>query len=476
VVVGGGIAGVAAAIVMAERGMRVVLVEKERWLGGRAAAFPDRLADGTPFEMERGFHAFFRNYKNLRSLLRRVDGALSFLTPLDDYPLLGPGGSAESFAGLPTLAPLNIIELVRRTETMRFRDLASVDLASARRMLAFDPERTYAELDRTSAKEYLDGLRFPPRARQMLFEVFAHSFFNPEDDYSAAELVGMFHFYFTRNPEGLVFDVMREPFGAAWWTPMRERLVALGVDVRLGVGATRLERGDHGFTVELDGGEAVGSDALVLAVAVPALKALVAASPSITAGRGRSLGEQIASLDVTAAFAVWRLFVDRRARADRAPFAGTAGVGWLDNVSLYERFEGESARWARASGGSVVELHAYGLPPGATEADVRADLERGLYEVYPELRGMRVLEDRFLLSQDCPAFRPGSHALRPEVTTAVPGLFLAGDFVKLPFPSALMERAASSGFLAANAALARHGIEGVPVEHGPIRGILAGLP
>ena len=39
--------------------------------------------------MSRGFHAFFRQYYNLRGLLRRVDPALERLTPLiADYPLV----------------------------------------------------------------------------------------------------------------------------------------------------------------------------------------------------------------------------------------------------------------------------------------------------------------------------------------------------------------------------------------------------
>ncbi|NIW23660.1 MAG: FAD-dependent oxidoreductase, partial [Gammaproteobacteria bacterium] len=53
VVVGGGIAGVAAATVLAERGVRVTLVEREKFLGGRAGAWTETLASGESFEMER---------------------------------------------------------------------------------------------------------------------------------------------------------------------------------------------------------------------------------------------------------------------------------------------------------------------------------------------------------------------------------------------------------------------------------------
>ena len=66
VVLGGGIAGLAAATVLSEHGARVTLVERERFLGGRAGAWTETLATGETFEMERGFHAFFRQYYNLR--------------------------------------------------------------------------------------------------------------------------------------------------------------------------------------------------------------------------------------------------------------------------------------------------------------------------------------------------------------------------------------------------------------------------
>ena len=77
VVVGGGIAGLAAATVLAERGVLVTLVEAQQQLGGRVGAWP--LDDGRT--MSRGFHAFFRQYYNLRSLLRRADPSLDHLLP-----------------------------------------------------------------------------------------------------------------------------------------------------------------------------------------------------------------------------------------------------------------------------------------------------------------------------------------------------------------------------------------------------------
>ncbi|MFZ6185245.1 FAD-dependent oxidoreductase [Nannocystis pusilla] len=484
-VVGGGIAGLAAATILSERGARVTVLEPETFLGGRAGAWTETLADGTRFEMERGFHAFFRQYYNLRAWLRRIDPELGFLRPVDDYPLLGPDGLRESFAGLPKLPIWNLVSLIRRSSTMTLRDALRVDDTCGRAIMAYDPLATYAQFDREDAKSFLDRLGFPPRARQMLFDVFAHSFFNPEQEFSAAELLMMFHFYFVGNPEGIVFDVASGPFSTAIWQPMAAVLERRGVRLRTGEGAvhfTRTSDGRHRITSSK--GQVYDVDACILAPSVPALQQLVAESPGLghprgaapeDPGAGHCWREQVAAQTVTARFAVWRLWLDRPSAPGRAPFVGTTGLGLVDNISLYPLFEDESRDWAARTGGSVVELHAYALPDAIEEPEIRADLLRALHELYPETRDAKTLEERFLLRQDCPAFRPGAHPQRLRVDTPDPTLYLAGDFAHTPFPTALMERAASTGILAANHILHHHGAAEEPLWSVPPRGPLARL-
>jgi isorenieratene synthase len=472
-VVGGGIAGLAAACILAERGARVTLLERESYLGGRAGAWPDRLEGVGDFEMERGFHAFFRHYYNLRALLRRVDPDLAALAPLEDYPILSPAG-VESFAGLSRRVPLNVAQLVMRTPTLGLRELARVNVRAALEMLTFEQARTYERRDRQSAGDYLDELRFPPPARQMLFDVFAHSFFNPEGEMSAAELLMMFHFYFTGNPEGLIFDVVRQPMATALWRPLGTYLERLGVSVRCGTEVAEVAHSSRGFRVAAGGPggyEALEVDGCVLALSVPGLEALLDASSGLN---DAALRADAASLALTRPFAVWRLWLAAPLAADRAPFAGTTGVGILDNISLYHLFEDESREWAAARGGAVVELHAYALPLDIGDEAVRAELLAGLHRLYPETRGAPIVADRYLVRRDCPAFGPGSWRRRPGVATATAGLALAGDFVKLPMPSALMERAAASGILAANHLLAGRRVRPEPVWTVPRRGVLAG--
>jgi isorenieratene synthase len=225
--------------------------------------------------------------------------------------------------------------------------------------------------------------------------------------------------------------------------------------------------------VELaDGTSTESADGVVLALPVAPLREVVAHSPGLADPDWRA---SIASLRTTSPFVVWRLWLDRPTDPARAPFVGTTGVGSLDNISLFHLLEDESRAWQQRTGGSVVELHAYAVDPGRDEASLRADLLGGLHQFYPELREATILEERYLVRSDCPAFECGSHAARPGVATPWRGLTVAGDLVKLPFPSALMERAAASGVLAANHLLAEAGVRPEPIRaiHG--RGMLASV-
>ena len=111
VVVGGGIAGVSAAVVLAERGVAVTLLEAAPTLGGRLGAWPHTLPDGTDQVVEHGFHAFFRHYYTWRAILRRLDPELGFLRPVGGYPVLSRTWAPEDLTGLPAAPPLNLLAL-----------------------------------------------------------------------------------------------------------------------------------------------------------------------------------------------------------------------------------------------------------------------------------------------------------------------------------------------------------------------------
>ncbi|WP_187645604.1 FAD-dependent oxidoreductase [Streptomyces sp. TRM49041] len=459
-VVGGGIAGLTAATALAERGVRVVLYERDAVLGGRLAGWPTRLADGSTVTMSRGFHAFFRQYYNLRALLRRTDPALSRLTGLPDYPLRHANGGRDSFRRVPRTPPLSALGFVALSGSFRLRDLARMDARAALPLLDVRVPEVYDRLDRVSAHDLLEAIRFPAAARHLAFEVFSRSFFADPCRLSAAETALMFHIYFLGSSEGLLFDVPVEPFPQALWDPLAGYLTGLGAELRAATpvdAVTALSGG--GFAVTTGDAETC-YDAVVLAVDPGALRALVDRSGGLGDEPWR---ERIARLRTAPPFLVSRLWLDRPVLGHRPGFLGTSGYGSLDNVSVLNRWEGEAARWAGRTGGSVLELHAYALPGDAAPETVQKELLGELHRVHPETRRARVVDARHEWRADCPLFAVGGYGDRPGVRTPTPGLVVAGDAVRTGLPVALMERAATSGFLAANALLRRWGLRGHPL-------------
>ncbi|MGH3794959.1 MAG: FAD-dependent oxidoreductase [Pseudonocardiaceae bacterium] len=469
-VVGGGIAGVAAAVALAERGVQVQLLEREPQLGGRLRGWPTTLADGSTATMGRGFHAFFRQYYNLRALLRRIDPLDRALAPLPDYPLIDADGHRDTFAGLPRTPPWNALAFALTSPTFRWRDLTRLDPVAALPLVDVSVPEVYRRLDDQDAMTFLERLQFPDAARHLAFSVFSRSFFADPRELSAAELATMFHIYFLGSGEGLVFDVPTEPFLQAVWQPMSSYLAELGVVVRTATAAEEVTPGgDRGFTVR-DCNDSNDVDAIVLAADVRGLQALLAASPELGEPGWR---DQIARQRSAPPFLVSRLWLDRPVHRGRPGFLGTSGFGPLDNVSVLERFEGEAARWARRTGGSVVELHAYALTGDPDQA--RHQLVEELRRIYPETAAATIVDQRHELRADCPMFAPGTFADRPTSITPDPAVVLAGDLTRVDLPVALMERAATSGFLAADALLAGWGLRGHPLWTVPTRGRFAPL-
>jgi isorenieratene synthase len=455
-VAGGGIAGLAAATGLAERGVPVRMVEAQPQLGGRVRAWPVRHGNAQ-VTMSRGFHAFFRQYYNLRSLLRRADPGLDQLIPLEDYPLVLADGHRDSFATIPRTPPLSIATFVAQSPSFTLAALTRVDVPAALELLDVDFPATFSRYDGESASQFLDRLRFPSGARHLALEVFARSFFAHPSEFAAGELVAMFHSYFTGSAEGLLFDVPRDDYDTSLWAPLGRHLAGLGVQTQTSETVEALaDGGDGSIRVTLGSGEQLGVSGVVVATDPATTRRLVTTSGLF----GEEYADRVGATRNAPPFAVWRLWLDRRADGERSPFLGTSGFGPLDNISLLERFEDGARRWSETSGGSVVELHAYALPHGFVAAEVQAELLHHLGVLYPELADAAVLAQEWLLSEDCPLAGTAPWQLRPEVATPDPRVVLAGDGIRCDYPVALMERAATTGWLAANALLAREGVAG----------------
>lgn len=465
-VIGGGVAGLTAAVTLARRGFHVTVLEANDYLGGKLGSWPVQLAPGRTVWASHGFHAFFPHYFNLNRFLDSL-GLRAGFESIGDYVILGPGGEAVRFAGLDTTPVFNLLSLMRAG----IFDLSDALKAPGRDLygvfLEYQQDETFARYDHLSFADFDRLAKVPPRLK-LAFNTFARAFFADEDKLSFAELVKSFHFYYLGQDGGLVYDYPVRDYEAAFLAPIRAELARHGAAVKLGARVGTLERAGDGYRVD---GERF--DKVVLATDVVGASSIMSRS----AGFDDAVKAPLAKLRPGQRYAVLRLWVDKDVREDIPVFVITDREQVLDAVTVYHRFEQETRDDLAAHGGGyVLELHCYAVPEHLSEAQVREAFLDELVRFFPELEGFSVKHEVLQVKRDFTAFHVGLYAERPTVETGVPGFACAGDWVKLPFPAMLLECACASGLWAANVFLREEGLREEPVVSVPLKGLMAGMP
>lgn len=175
----------------------------------------------------------------------------------------------------------------------------------------------------------------------------------------------------------------------------------------------------------------------------------------------RTVLSQVEKLAVADPFAVCRFWFDKDFDWEHSYFTSLSGYKLTDSITLYHRIQEEYIDWAKRIGGSVVELHAYCYKEKEfpNQQALLTTFEQELYEIVPQLRQANILHRELVNQKNFSGYPPNSYADRPQTSTDILNLLFAGDWVKMPFPSGLMERAVSSGLLAANEILHREGLQ-----------------
>jgi isorenieratene synthase len=302
-----------------------------------------------------------------------------------------------------------------------------------------------------------------------MFNTFSRAFFASPRDMSTAELIKSFHFFFLSHDGGLIYDYPDDDYQVTLLDPIRALLEGHGARIHLGQAVEQIGLEDGKFTVQ---GETF--DHLILASDVVGTRSIVEHSPALQK-EYPGLAASIGNLHASRGYAVLRVWADRDAGEDLPGFIITEKKKLLDSVSFYHRLEKSSVAWSQERGGFVFELHCYALPEDATsEKAVRDGLLEEFFFFFPDMKGCTIHDEHLQMRHDFPAFHTGMHDKRPGHRTPVPGLYLAGDWVKLERPAMLMEAACTSGLLCANEILERRGLRTEPLYSVPPRGLLAG--
>jgi squalene-associated FAD-dependent desaturase len=439
IVVGGGLAGISAALAAADAGAEVVLVERRHRLGGLTWSFR---RNGLWFD--NGQHVFLRCCTAYRDLLQRIGAADQVV--LQDrlrIPVLAPGGDRATIGRNRLPSPLHLAPSL-----LRYRHLSAGDRARlARPALALrrlDPEDP--ALDRITFGEWLATMGQRPAAIERLWNLIIL----PTVNVAAAEASLALAVKVFRT--GLLD---RTDAGDVGWSAVplvqlhgdngERALAGAGVETVLGDRVTSVSPEPDGRLLVTTATRELRAGSVI--VTTPPQVARQVLPPGVVGpveGLGASpivnvhlvLDRKVTDLEMAAAVGSPVQFV----------FDRTASAGATSGQCLSVSLSGADAY------------------VGQRPEDLVRSFADALGDLFPAARRANLV-DGVVTREHTATFRgiPGTAALRPPNRTAVPGLFLAGNWCRTGWP-ATMESAVRSGVAAASEALGS-----TPAPAGPPR-------
>lgn len=441
-IIGGGLAGISAALECRHAGARVTLLESRGRLGGAAFSFT---RDG--IRADNGQHVFLRCCTAYRDLLDEI-GAAQLVTLQDrlSIPVLAPGRRPARLSRSRLPAPMHLAASLARYPFLTAGQRARV----VRAMLALravDYEDGAA--DEQSFGDWLRRHGQDEEAVEALWGLIIRPTLNVAPrDASLAQAAQVFQVGLLRDASAGDIGYARAPLSEIHDVAARRALLSRGVDVRLRHGATTIDQTPAGFRIEISGAPTVSADVVIVAVPPDRAGRLLPPSAGIAAGQLARLGRSpIVNIHVV---------YDRRVM--EVPFA--AGV----RTPVQYVFDRTDSAELTSGQYLVVSLSAADDELDMTGDELRERYLPALGELFPAAAGARV-ESFFVTREHSATFRatPGARALRPQARTPVRGLVLAGAWTDTGWP-ATMEGAVRSGHAAAHEALIARLPEAPPAE------------
>lgn len=460
IIVGGGLAGLAAAVALTENGIPCTVLESRSRLGGRASSFPDT---NTEQWVDNCQHVAMGCCTNFHKFCKTtgIDGCFERQREL--YFINPDNGRVHRFGASFLPAPLHLAGSFAGLWYLNWRDKLS--LAFGLKALAAQS----SALDPRPFSEWLRAQHQTPRAIERFWTVVLVSALSESlDRISVAAARKVFVDGFLRHREGWAVDIPTESLDELFGRRVPEWIEAHGGTVRRQANAERINVVHDTVTgVQLKSGERIAAEHVILAVPWHRVAAVMP-KPWDTA----DVVARLSHLDAAPISSV-HLWVDRPLmNLPHAVFVSGL-VQWVFNRSYRE---GEAHAEPRSL------LHA-GVTSGSAEASpsregtyyyqivisasrqvlaqpsetVRDLVLAELATVWPVVKEAQLQHWR-LVTEHRAVFSvtPGSDDLRPSQQSPIPHLQFAGDWTQTGWP-ATMEGAVRSGFLAAENVLAHLG-------------------
>jgi squalene-associated FAD-dependent desaturase len=451
VIVGGGLAGLAVASCLVDRGLKITILESRPRLGGRASSFPDPT---TGELVDNCQHVSMACCTNLAEFCRRV-GIHEMLRREPELAFLDTEGKVSRFRAGIGPAPFHLTGSFLRAHFLKLRDKLSIAYGLAR--LAWDR----ADRPGESFADWLRRHRQTERATELFWGPVLVSALNERlDRMDVGHARKVFLDGFLRNRSGFQLELPLVPLGELYGRRLERWLEIHEVAVRLTTGVRTVEPDEDGAIggVVLRTGDFIPADFVVMAVPfdrvdgliadglrerLPALSNLDAMESSPITGVHLWFDREICPFDhvVTPGRLIQWVFNHTAIQGRVAP-AGVEPSGADENLAVPD------APTDRSQYLQLVISASYDLL-ALDKVAIRDRVLAELGEIWPAAREAMLLRWWVVTEHGATfAVRPGIEALRPPQRTPIDGLFLAGDWTDTGWP-ATMEGAVRSGYLAA---------------------------
>ena len=443
--IGGGLAGLACAVALAESGVKVRLLEKRPHLGGRATSYT--LPDGS--EVDNCQHVTLGCCTNLADFYRRAgaEGKIRFYDRLYFADREGRRSEIEA-SMLPP--PLHMAPSFVGFGALGLADKAAIGKA----LLAIaHAGGKPADTEGVTMLDWLHRMRQTPGAIERFWRVVLVSALDEELSRMDARYgIDVFWKAFLGSRGGYRVGIPSVPLGELY-EGCRDAIVRKGGEVKLRANVREIRLNENRFTsASLDDGTEIAADACVAAVPHDALLGMLPAAMAQEGGMLAGL-QHIRTSPITGV----HLWFDRVVMEE--PFLALLDhtTQWIFNKSLL--YAPANANGNARTTGQYLQLvvsASYDLVPRSRQEII--DLcRREVEEVLPAAREAK-LERATVIKEVRATFspEPGVDQWRLAQKTPVGGLFLAGDWTRTGWP-ATMEGAVRSGYLAAEETLESFG-------------------
>ena len=439
-VLGGGLAGLAASVRLLQRGLEVTLLEKRPFLGGRAFSFRDR---ETGEEVDNGQHVFMGCCTYYVKFLETV-GAMdrAYFQPSLRVEVVR-NGTTGVLASTPWLGRLHLLPSFVRYPHLGIRDklLALYGLAVAS---LTDRSKHGEALDAESCYGWLKRHHQPERVIDNLWELIVLPTLNDSVRDSSADMALMvFQEGLLKKPHDAALGYPTVGLTSLNGEPSRRYIEQAGGRLSLGrsAEAIRVEDG-RVIGVELSDGRVAEADAYVSALPFDVL--LDVLPPEVSGGPFFEPASRLASSPIVDI----HLWYDRPVMDSPLAAFLDSPVQFVFNKSLIQGTNGRGQYLCISLSGAWDYVDR-------SKAELIEEFSAEMARLLPRAREA-TLERSLVVKEKRATFRsaPGAGKHRLPQATPLPNLYLAGEWTDTGWPST-MEGAVRSGVYAAEALVSR---------------------